>query len=359
MGSTRSPIFYKDKPIFGLDIGTGSIKAMQTHVDGGDKPTVFGYGSANFDLKAIRDGEIIDPETIAKTAQSLFENHLTGSISTHRVALSVPASRTYTREMQLPKMSDKELQLAVLSEAEQYIPRSLEELYLDYTINQRSEDELHLYTVAAPKKIVDSYMTLAEILGLETVLIEPTISASTRVITLDKHNNTIPSVFLDLGTHSAEISIFDKYVTVTGTVQSGGQLFTEKIMEKLGVTEKEAVLIKTKYGLSLSKKQEQIREAIEPLLSQMIREIRRMIRYYEERSSDGEHKIGQVITTGGGANMPGLTDYLTEKLRIPTRMFDPWQVVDYGKLQPPSYSERALYMTVAGLSLADPKAVFI
>lgn len=359
MGSTRSPIFYRDKPLFGLDIGTGSIKVMQTRLDSSHTPTVLGYGSAIFDAKAIQDGEIIDPEMIAKAINSLFENHITGSISTNRVALSVSASRTYTREMQLPKMSEKELQLAVTSEAEQYIPRSLDELYLDYTINSRAEDELHIYTVAAPKKIVDSYITLAEILGLEPVLIEPTISASTRVITLDKHNDTIPSVFLDLGTRSADISIFDKYVTVTGTVQSGGQLFTERIMDKLHVTEKEAALIKTKYGLSLSKKQDQIKEAIEPLLAQMIREIRRMIRYYEERSSDGEHKIGQVITTGGGANMPGLTDYLTEKLRIPTRMFDPWQVIDYGKLQPPSYSDRALYMTVAGLSLTEPKAVFV
>jgi type IV pilus assembly protein PilM len=82
-----------------------------------------------------------------------------------------------------------------------------------------------------------------------------------------------------------------------------------------------------------------------------------MIRYYEERS-DTESKIAQVVTMGGGANMPGLSEHLTNLLRIPVRMCDPWQHLDFGKLQPPNTVEKSMYVTVAGLSLADPKEIF-
>lgn len=358
MGTADTQLLYTDKPLFGLDFGTSCLKVMQVDTKNNKKPSVLGYGTAFFDINAMKDGVIVDYETIAKAAKKLFEEHLVGSITTHRVAISVPASRTYTREMTLPKMSHKELAIAVTTEAEQYIPRPLNELCLDYTINSETNEEMIVYTVAVPRNITDSYLMLAEILGLEAVLIEPTIGASTRLLTHDNNSKSVPSVFLDFGTASADISIYDKFINVTGTVPCGGDLFTQRISESLGVTEREATIIKTKYGLGVSKKQDQILAAVEPLLEKTTKEIKRMIRYYEERGNQ-KSAIGQVITTGGGANMPGLTDYLTSSLRLPTRMFDPWQIFDYGKLQPPSYAERSLYMSVAGLALAQPKEVFV
>lgn len=356
MGSTRNTLFFKDKPLFGLDIGTGTAKVMQIDIEAKRKRSVTGYGMARFDPKSMKNGEILDVKPAAKAIKDMFRSGLIGDISTRRVALSVPTFRTFTHEVQLPKMSNKELYEAVQAEAEQYIPRQLDELYLDYTITAKTDTEITVYIVAVTKNIVDSYMNLSHTLGLEVVFIEPSILASTRLLELDTHNE-IPGVLLDFGTRSADISIFHKHVTVTGTVQSGGDLFTEHIKESLGVSSAEASLIKTKYGLSLSKKQAEIRSAVEPLLDQTIKEVKRMVRYYEERGGDETAKIGQIITMGGGANMPGLNDYLTEHLRLPVRMFDPWQVLDYGKLKPPDYSERSMYMTVAGLGLAHPREV--
>ncbi len=356
MGTARTTLFFKDRPLFGLDIGTGSIKVMQIGPETRKKRPVIGYGMTRFDPNVMKEGEIVDMKTVAKAAKDLFQHQLIGDITTRRVALSVPTFRTYTREMQLPKMNEKELAEAIQTEAEQYIPRPLDELYLDYTITDRTENEVMVYMVAVSKNIVDSYTNLMHVLGLEVVFIEPSIIASTRLLGLDAHNE-LPGVLVDFGTRSADISIFDnQHVTVTGTVESGGDLFTENIKDALTVSHAEAALIKTKYGLSLSKKQGEIRKAVEPLLSQTIKEVRRMVRYYEERG-DGSNKIGQIITMGGGANMPGLNDYLTEHLRMPVRMFDPWQVLDYGKLQPPSYAERSMYMTVAGLGLVQSKGV--
>src|SRR5207253_929704 len=96
---------------------------------------------------------------------------------------------------------------------------------------------------------------------------------------------------------------------------------------------------------------------VEPILEEMLKEIRRMIRYYEERSRS-QKKIGQIITMGGGANVPGLSDYMTSHLRIPVRMSDPWRQLEFKHLEPPNTIEKSLYITVAGLSLVKPVEAF-
>src|SRR6185369_14319545 len=105
--------------------------------------------------------------------------------------------------------------------------------------------------------------------------------------------------------------------------------------------------IKINYGLGRSKKQAEIRSALDGQLGQLTKEIRRVVRYYEERT-EGKSKIGQIITMGGGANMPGLTDYLTDNLRIPTRMCNFWGTFGLHKLEAPSEDERSVYVSVAG-----------
>jgi Tfp pilus assembly PilM family ATPase len=87
------------------------------------------------------------------------------------------------------------------------------------------------------------------------------------------------------------------------------------------------------------------------------REVRRVIRYYEQRYAK-EPSIGQIITMGGGANMPGLADYLTDHLRLPTRTLDPAPYMDFGHLRHFYNADRASFVTAAGLALTNPVEIF-
>ncbi len=82
-----------------------------------------------------------------------------------------------------------------------------------------------------------------------------------------------------------------------------------------------------------------------------------MIRYYEERYGP-KRTITQVITMGGGANMPGLSEHITNGLRLATRTCDPWMYVDSRGLQAPSAANKPMFATVMGLSLVGPKELF-
>lgn len=349
-------LLYKDKPLFGLDIGFSSIKVMQ--LEPYDKQlSVIGYGVGAFDSSAIKDGVIVDYESIAKAANELFEKNIIGEINTRRVALSIPASRTFTRTMELPVIPDGELVEAVRLEAEQYIPMPINELYLDHTVINRTKEGVTLLAVAAPKKIVDSHMQLIKMLGLEPIAFDTSILACGRLFEKQGEHNDIPAVLIDFGSVSADITVHDKTVIVTSTIPYGGDIFTDQIAEKLGVSKQEAHVIKTKYGLSKSKKQAEIIDILEPSIAGLTKEIHRMIRYHEERS-ESHQKIGQIIMMGGGANMPGLSDHLTNILRLPVRTCDPWFNFNIHKLQPPNTLEKSIYVTAAGLSLIEPRELF-
>jgi type IV pilus assembly protein PilM len=348
--------FYKDKPIFGFDVGHSSLKVMQLEVTS-KQPHLVGYGSVSFDPAAITDGVIHDFESVAKSSLELFQHHLVGDVTTKRVIITIPTYRTFSRSLTLPKLSPKEMREAVNLEIEQYLPMPIDDMYLNYDIVGENKDGLELFAIAVPKKIVDSQLELMRILGLEVVGVEATIGATGRLFSLDPQSD-IPTVLIDFGSLSADITIFDKKMVVTGTVPGGGEVFSEYIQKALGVTAAEAKLIKIKYGLGKSKKQREITVALEPVLDQLVREIKRMIRYYDQHI-DGEHPINQVVTFGGGANMPGLTDYLTDHLRLAVRTSDPWEYCNYRGLKAPPRADKSMFATAMGLGLAKPGELFV
>jgi type IV pilus assembly protein PilM len=353
----NTQLFYKDRPLFGLDIGFNTIKVMQL-VEDGKSHRVSGYGVAKFESDAIKEGVIVDYESLAKAAVELFDKNIIGSINTRRVAATIPASKAYSRIMTVPaKLSKKELDQAVRGEAEQYIPIPMEELYLDYLPASVIGENREVLVVGAPKTIVDSYMKFFELVGLEVCALETTISAASRIIAKAENSEDIPTILIDLGSLSVDLTVFDKNLVVNGTIPGGGDDFSSRIAEKLGIDKAEANTLKTKYGLGVSKNQAAIREALKPQLDSLIKEIRRVVRYYEDRT-EGKSTIGQIITMGGGANMPGLVDYLTDNMRIATRMCSFWNQFALDNLQPPHDAERSLYVTVAGAAIIDPKEIW-
>lgn len=348
-------LLYKDKPVFGFDIGRSSIKLMQ--IDQSSKHAkVIGYGTAQFDSKAIDDhGVIIDPEIIIQAAHKLITSQLVGGLSSRRVAVSLPNANSFSRVLTLPKMSDKELAAAVSAEVDQSIPLASDELYYDFSLTRLLDDGTQeVQVIATPRVIVDSYVGVFDALGLEIALVESNISAMTRVV-VHAEAHDVNTLIVDIGSESCDISIYDgSAIRATGTVDCSSEQITKNIAEALNVSEAKAHSVKTRYGLEVSKKQKDIVKASEKELNKLISEIRKVMRYFTDRAK-GNSPIGQIIILGGGANLPGLASYLTDKTRVATRLCAPWNNLSFGKLQPPHELETTLYTTAGGLALVSPQ----
>ena len=249
----KTPLFYKQKPVFGIDIGHGAVKVVQLDQTAKGKASVGGYGYAAFDPSAIdRAGLIIDVETIARAAHQLIEEHLIGSIYSDRITATIPSARTFTRVLRLPEMHETELEGAVRSEAEQYIPVPLDELYLDYEVTKsatKKDTDLEVLMVASPAGIVDSYMKVFSAMGVEVAAIEPSLSAVTRSVNQSKLVKDVALV-IDFGSRSSDMSIFEgTSIRVTGTTKQGGDDLTEQLVKKLGITKRQAFHGKARYGI--------------------------------------------------------------------------------------------------------------
>ena len=351
MNSTN---FFHDEAIFGLDIGHNTIKVMQLELASGKKPKVLGYGMGKFPAVAILNGVVANYDAISKAMYELFKNHLTGSVYTHRVACSLPTSHTFSRLMKVPTMDDSDLKEAIRMEAEQYIPMPIDNLYIDHEIINRSPEGIELSMVATPKSIVDSYMKLFEALELEPIALEPSMNATSRVFAIADASHTEPSILIDFGAVAIDLAVFDKTMIVNSTLPGGSELMTKLIIQKFEVEEAEAYQIKSKYGIGVSEKQQQVNEAIQPMLDILVKEIRKIMRYYNERVGQSNRKIAHIVTSGGGATMPGLNQFLSQQLGLPAKTLDPWQNLDFGQLKKPAELHQSAYITVAGEAILNP-----
>jgi type IV pilus assembly protein PilM len=354
MKPDKHSLFYHKKPTFGLDIGSKNIKVMQLEKSR-HGANVIGYGDMSTDNKVISRGVITNTQAAAKQVDELLSSKLVGKLTTNRVVMSIPVAHVFTRVITLPQMTKKELQSAVELEVEQSVPLAPKNLYFDYdaTAIPDSSDVL-VRTVASPRDIVDSYVSVCKLLRLELSLIQTNIEADAKLCQLyeNVHKN-MPYIVIDVGGHSIDVGLLDDTLRVTGTVDVGGEDLTDSIAKAIGVSKKEAKILKVSHGLNTSKNQKKIKQAVAPQLDKVVKEIKRIEKFYLSRVRK-DADLSQILITGGGANMPGLGDYLTDATRVPARVSAPWNNhISFGKLYKPGKEDLPSFLSAAGLSLAD------
>lgn len=350
----RVPLLYKDKPVFGFDIGSRTVKVVQIKRSG-RKTRISGYGYADFPADIILEGIISDPKAMAEIVSKLLAKPLQGKITADRAIVSLPASKLFIRILQLPPMSPEDLDQAVRFETEQYVPIPLSDLYLDYEViaSEGDQKEKHqdILMVAAPKAIVDSYIKLFDYLGLEIGLLETSMGSITRaMISANRPNST--TLVIDMGSIAADFTIYNKVIRLTGTVGVGGDHFTETLAKKLGITPDQANEIKYKFGIAESGLKTKVLEALTPQLQTVAAEAKKVIKFYEERS-EGKDKVQNIILAGGSASMPGLLDFLYQQIGVPTQIGDPWSGLVTDPLKAVPKINAPMYTTAIGLALLE------
>jgi type IV pilus assembly protein PilM len=350
---TKTKLFYRDKPLVGVDVSTTGIKMMAINPH---KMTVLGYGAIDLDPQKLQNSLIKGDDYLGISMKQLLTTKVNGHLPSGHIAISVPTSRTYSRTIQLPLDAEANLDEALQLEAAQYIPIGINELYTDYQVIERGKDTLTVLFSAVPKRIVDSILSSCAMAGLEVVLVEPGISAAARLIRTTEEGH-LPTIIIDVGAATTDIALFDQVVRVTGSAAVGGHTFTYKIAEKLKVSYEEAHQLKVHSGLNAGPRQSKLRAVLEPVLGEVASETRKILRYYSERLG-AKTKIEQIIIVGGGSNLPGLGEFLTDAMLMPARVANPWQSLNFGHLTPPSNQFKPRYITAAGLAIIEPREIW-
>ncbi|MBI4101048.1 type IV pilus assembly protein PilM [Candidatus Microgenomates bacterium] len=351
------PLFYRPKALFGLDVGRTTVKIAQLKVARG-QPQVIGYGYGRFDKTAAHEGELVKPELIAEVIRDITNQTIIGHITTNRIAASIPIAHSYVRVLKLPSLSQTDLLEAVKLEAEQYVPIPSQELYIEHRVlaapkaaSGAKEKTISVLMVAVPKKIVGSYLALFDLLKLEVASIEPNMFANLRAIDFNCQTQGA-KIVIDFGAHSSDMAIYDNgVVKLTSTVATGGDHITATIAKALNLTYEQATQLKIHYGIAKSRWQAQLATALQPILSDFASEVQKMMRYFHEHTPQAA--IDQIVVVGGGANMPGLSDFLSHLTGVGVLVCNPWTNLVLKPLQPPNPAETTIFATAVGLALKE------
>lgn len=347
-------LFYQDKPIIGLDISQTGIKVMAVDPK---KWLVIGYGSVDLDPLKVQTSLDSGDSYLADNIRTLIQEKVVGVLPSDRVVVSVPTSRTFSRTFSVPLKAEKNLKDAVEIEVDQYIPIPINSLYVDYSVIERTKSDLTVIMSAVPQRLIDNCQAALRSANLQAIVIEPGINAVARVLEATEEGH-LTTLIVDIGPASTDIAVLEGgAIRVSGGLGIGGNTFTLDIAKKMNVALENAHQLKVLNGLSAGPRQAKITSALQPSLQRILSEIRKVIRYYNERLND-DRKIEQVLVVGGGSNVPGIGEYFTNELVMPARVASPWQKLDFGALPQPSKQFRPRYITVAGLASVDQKDIW-
>lgn len=347
-------LFHKDKPIIGLDISQTGIKVMAIDTQ---KWLVLGYGSVDLDPQKIQASLESGDEYLGDNLRGLFADKIVGSLPSNQVVIGIPSNKSFSRTFSLPAKAEKNIADAVEVEVDQYIPIPISSLYVDYEVIERTKEQVTAVMSAVPKTLVDNVLAAASKAELDPVMLEPGINAVARLLESTEEGH-LTTLIVDIGPASTDIAVLDdSTIRISGGLGIGGNTFTLDIAKKLNVTLENAHQLKVLNGINASPRQKQLVNALTPSLDRIIAEVRKVMRYYSERITEG-HKIEQILVVGSGSNVPGIGDYFTNELIMPARTASPWQHLNFGTLPQPHKQFRPRYITVAGLASVKTEEIW-
>jgi type IV pilus assembly protein PilM len=306
----------------GLDIGSHSIKLIELAREG-NQIALTAAGSMPTPSKAMTSTLHADLESVAVALKQLFKD--TGTKS-REVNIALPESKVFTRVIEVPQLSSRELTSAIKWEAEQYIPLPLDQVNVDFTVLRDSKvtgtNKMEVLLVAAPKALMEKYLTILEMAGLTAIGAETEIIATSRAI-----GRSIPNVknvmVVSLGAQTTDIAILSSGIlTFTRSVSAGGEAITRAIAQSIDFNLTQAEEYKRTYGLQKDKLEGKIVTAAKPIMDTIVNEMKRAIAFYEEKYKD-QH-VETIMLSGGTSRLPGMVIYLAESINFEVQLANPW-----------------------------------
>jgi len=278
------------------------------------------------------------------------------------IGINIPPSLVKVIVIQLPKMSRKEMPVAVTAEAKRKIvpppgPDSVFEYSILGEIVVKDIPRLEVLVVETMKGYVSAILDAFSALGdLHPVLIAPTCTTIANCFPHAFKLQQKNIAFVDIGYDSLDIVIVKKgKLNFYRTVKFGLENIishisetnnlsleeAEEIIKNMGVPQVEIDLkdrvkvaeeiMRQKYEASGKERKEKVtplelRILWQANIERMIQEIRRTLVYYKEQSK-GE-RVDELYFLGGGAKIKGLIDIVSKEIGGGCNVFDPFEKIE-------------------------------
>ncbi|MFO0113783.1 MAG: type IV pilus assembly protein PilM, partial [Betaproteobacteria bacterium] len=222
---------------------------------------------------------------------------------------------------------EEDMEYQVQSEANQYIPFSLDEVNLDFQVigpAPGSDEEVEVLIAASRKEKIEDRVAVAEAAGLKTIVIDVESYAALAAFDLIKGGTTgiedkDVTAIVDIGAQTTRVTVMHEEQQVYSREQQlGGYQLTQDISRQFGMPIEEAEVAKKTGGLP----ENYGPDVLQPFNEKIALEISRALQFFF--TSTQFSKVDHIVLSGGCANLEGLEEMVAQRTQAHTVVANPF-----------------------------------
>jgi type IV pilus assembly protein PilM len=330
----KAPKDKRVKKLVGLKIGSSQLAAA--HVLNNGAPEVVQAVREPLEPGIVVAGEIRDGEALGVALREFFDKH---KLPKKGVRLGVANNRIGVRVFEIEGVAEQQqLENAIRFRAEEVLPIPLDQAVLDYAVLEASERPdgtpvRRILLVVAYREVVDRYVEACRAAGIDVVGVDLEAFALLRSLAApgDRDESMGALVGVAIGHDRTTIAVSDgRHCEFTRVLDWGGGSLNVAIARELDRAPSEVEEIKRHLSLTddssvegLTPEQVQkARDGLQRALAAFARELVASLHFYQ--AQPGALGIGEVVVTGGAAQMAGFHEALGRLVGVPMRLGDPF-----------------------------------
>ncbi len=324
------PIGRKKQPLVGIDISSTSIKLIQLTKTGAS------YRVENYSVEPLPAGSVAEKQIndVSAVGSAIAKALSRAETKASFCALAVPSSASITKVITVAaNLSDQDIEAQIHIEADQYIPFAVDEVNLDFEIigtNINNPSLVDVLLAASRTENVESRCATAEAAGLEPKIVDVESFATETAFQLIEQDANIQHsdvvAILDIGATMTSITVVHEGLVIyTREQRFGGQILTEDIMRRYGLSYAEAGLAKKEGGLP----DDYVPEILIPFTNQLAQQAHRLLQFFFAASH--HETVQHIVLAGGCASIPGIDETVESHLETPTLIANPFRTMTFSK----------------------------
>ena len=315
-------LFGKTSHLVGLDIGSRTLKAAEV-IETKEGRVLKSFGILDITSGAIEDAVIKDAEIVADSLRQLFKEN---NIKMQNVAISIGGYSVIVKKISVQTMTDDQLQEAINFEAEQYIPFDISDVNIDYQMlgeNANNPNQMDVLLVAAKKDMINDYVNLVRMAGLNPCLIDIDAFALQNIFETNYDATDGNIALIDIGAGKTSLNILKSNSSVfMRDVSLGCGMINQKIISLHDCSFEEAEQIK--HSDQTDKiSAEDLREIVSSVVADWCTEIRRALDFFYSAYPDDQ--ITKIVLSGGGANIKEFRQLLAMETSSEVETINPFK----------------------------------
>lgn len=310
-------LFGRKKTTVGLDIGSALVKvAVIEHGKG--EPELVRVAVAPVLADAIVDGEVMDPGLVAEAISAALEQ---AGIKARGIVTAVGGRDVIIKKIQIERVKEDQARELMRWEAEQHVPFDMESVELDFQVLDPDGEglEMNVLLVAAKRDLIENKVRLLSDAGLGAAVVDVDAFALHNAFEVNYPDAMHGVVgLINIGHEVTTINVLDDGVPIlTRDLPLGTRRLREDLQKDRGLSAEQASALLQGFD-----QPPELASIVESRGEEIAVGVERAAAYLAQ-SSRSAARLRAVYTCGGGSRIPGITQVLANRLRLPVQQASP------------------------------------